>query len=220
MNCLKNDPIGAGLGLCGYAIYATTKKITDTINKDARLTKRFIRDNWNNLLAGILASIIVLTSNGILYGFQAVALPLTIGLGIGSGVGGIIGVLTSKIFDPDRDHDGKTTAWDLLNNNLIERLDANGMRPVMLSISITVLLAASVIYPYALGGICGFLVGNQVVTKIGQGRDLGPNSKNIEIQLRNFKSQAIKIQEQIIKLQIKIDALQRAVSPTHPDDPS
>ncbi len=135
-------------------------------------TIRFVRENYKQIFAYILAWGVIVACSGTLYGFEAVALPLTIGFGCGLGVGGIIGILMTTTIDPRNKWRGYNTGWDLINSG-VEKLDPHGTRQIVLAISVTVLLAASVIFPYALGAVFGILVGNQVVTKIGQGRNLG-----------------------------------------------
>ncbi|MCH9628149.1 MAG: hypothetical protein S4CHLAM2_18040 [Chlamydiales bacterium] len=175
-----NNAIENGVGLVinkshSYASSATAK------------TVRFVRENYVQIFAYILAWGVIVACSGTLYGFEAVALPLTIGFGCGLGVGGIIGILMTTAIDPRNKWRGYNTGWDLINSG-VEKLDPHGTRQIVLAISVTVLLAACVIFPYALGAVFGILVGNQVATKVGQGRNLGQELSDEERHLRTLKS--------------------------------
>jgi len=107
---------------------------------------------------------VIFAISGTLYGFKAVSIPLTIGLGCGLGVGGVAGFLTCIILDPKYSRLGKNTPWDLINQGL-DKLDTN-TRQIVRNISITVIIAASVIYPIPMGVIFGILVSYQAMTRI------------------------------------------------------
>jgi hypothetical protein len=183
-----NDLFNLAVSACGYALYAASAWVSRNVATAAAHTARFVKNNWKQTIGYILAWSVVIVCSGALYGFQAVALPLTIGFAVGLGIGGITGMLTNKIFDPQDQYRGKNTIWDLLNFG-IEQLDPNGTRQIVTAISVTVLLAASVIFPYALGGIFGLLVGNQVITKIGFNRDLGPDPLDQRRQVQDLRRQ-------------------------------
>lgn len=195
-----NNLIGLALGACGYGLNIAANAVKKNFATAASHVSRFAKNNWKQIAGYVLAWGIVITCSGALYGFQAVALPLTIGFGAGIGVGGILGILTTKIFDPEDKYRGKNTAWDLLNIG-IEQLDQNGTRQIVLAISVTVVLAASVIFPYALGGIFGLLVGNQVITKMGFDRDLGQDPRNRRHQVTDIQRDLDELQRRIRQLE-------------------
>lgn len=174
--------------------------VKGSIARAAGLTANFIQKNWKRILCYLVAWSVILICSGVLYGFQAVAFPLSIGFAIGCGLGGIMGILTTTVLDPENHHNGINTAWGFLNSG-IEKLNQNGTRQIVLSISVTVLLAAAVIFPYALGGVLGFVAGDQLATKIGFQQDLGHDSHDEATRTRRLES----LQEQLSKLQEQIE---------------
>lgn len=160
----------------GILRFGTTarKKISDNNQRIVKFVKndaldtggilRFIKKNWVHLLAYAIAWGVIVTGVGLMYGFKATALPLTIGLGCGFALGTALGIGTVCLFNPKNDHE-PNTAWGFLNK-WFNSLDANGTRAIFVSVGVTVILAATVVFPYALGGAMGCILGNVVATKI------------------------------------------------------
>lgn len=155
----------------------------------------FIKNNWQPLIAYLVAWGTIISCTGLMYGFQAVALPLSIGLGLGLAFGLIAGTLTVCIRPS-----GELSLWNFLNHG-IERLDPNGTRQIVLAVAVTVLLAAAVVFPYVIGAIIGIVVGHQVATKIGSGKNLGTDPEKIKA---SFKQKMDTMQQQIDKMQNEI----------------
>lgn len=195
---LRLGRAGCGMlsGLIGFGTYKISSMVKSAAVSAAHKTIHWVKNNWKQIIAYILAWSIVVTCSGLLYGFEAVALPLTIGLGCGLVAGALVGLLMTTAIDPKDKWRGKNTAWDLLNMG-IDKLDQNGTRQIVLAISVTVLLAASVIFPYALGAVFGLLVGNQVVTKIGFGRNLGHDANDHHHRLRELERKIRSFQQEL-----------------------
>jgi MFS superfamily sulfate permease-like transporter len=166
-------------------------------------TWEFVKNNWKPLITYLIAWAVVLTSTGLMYGFQAVALPLTIGLGCGLVVGVIAGILIVHVFDPN----GKTTFWNLVNQ-VIQRLDPNGTRQIVLSVVITVLLAACVVYPYVMGTFLGIFVGNQLATKIAAQKNLGRDPKAETAEKERLQQNIESMRGEIDQLKSKMEKVQ------------
>lgn len=201
-------------------------QITSVCLKTINKTINFIRDSWKQLLAYIFAWGVVIACTGLMYGFHAVAFPFAIGMGCGFIFGGITGILTVTVFDDKKKKDfgienqvvsdvrNKTvkinTLWDLLNHG-IEQLDPNGTRQIFLAVAVTVILAASVVFPYVIGALFGIFIGNQLVTKAGQGRRLGKNPEKIKHQRENLKLAVTKLEGKVDDLKRRIDQCQTRV---------
>jgi hypothetical protein len=162
---------------------------------------RFIKDNWATLIKFSIAWGVIIAGIGLLYGFSAVAWPLAIGLSCGIGFGLLTGVITKTIIKPDTD---AKTIWEFVNS-WINGLDANGHRAIVTSIIVTVVLAATVFFPIAVGSILGFVLGNHISTKIAYGLNFGPRpeSKNSLLQRLHAVDNELK---QIKRQQLLIDA--------------
>ncbi|MEZ5315643.1 MAG: hypothetical protein R3E91_05505 [Chlamydiales bacterium] len=184
-------------------------------SSSVRAVVRFIKKNWKQIIGYLLAWSFIIISTGALYGFQAVARPLTIGFSIGIGVGCCGAVLATQVFchdDPQKSL--KYTPWNILNNG-IKRLDENATRQVLLTVAVTVFLVACVTFPYVLGGLIGVFIGNQVLTKIICKQNLGPDPKeridsrkNIQHllkigneQIRKFDKQREKLENCLVQLE-------------------
>lgn len=160
----------------------------ETFEGAGRKTANFVRNNWKPLLAYLVAWGVIIVCTGLMYGFQAVALPITIGIACGIGVGTIAGILTVKVFDPV----GKYTVWNGINY-VIEKLDKNGTRQIMSAVAVTVLLAAAVVFPYVLGAFLGILIGNQMAVKAcsepqqNLGRDPKKDAEEIKAYQTRFE---------------------------------
>lgn len=203
-----HNQIGTMLGILTDGVFQMGDVLKSALGSGFVKTRIFVKENWHKLIAYTIAWGVVITCSGALYGFQAVALPLTIGFGCGLVIGGMLGILVGTVLDPENKHPGKNTGWNVINGG-IKKLDPNGTRQIMLSISVTVLLAASVIFPYAMGGIFGFLVGWQVLTKIAQRRPLGANPHNFREQIEMIRQQLSAAWSQLIELNERLVHLEQ-----------
>jgi sterol desaturase/sphingolipid hydroxylase (fatty acid hydroxylase superfamily) len=187
--------VGCILGVVAYGLVCT-------LQPAAEKTASFVKKNWQQLIGYIVAWGVVVICTGLLYGFQAVALPLTIGLGGGIAFGCIAAILSLNSYDPK----GCRTPWNLLNRG-IQGLDQNGTRQIVLAVSVTVLLAAAVVYPYVMGALFGIFIAWQVTAKIGTEQDLGPNPKNAHLQ-----QQLHTLREDLQQAQAKFNQLEQLVT--------
>ena len=207
-----DDRIGSVVGgislVEGKVGQATLKGITPigtTIASATSKTALFIKRNWQQLLAYIFAWGFIVTCTGLMYGFEAVALPLTIGLGCGFGFGVITGILMVKVFDPDnKKFPGKNTLWDLLNLG-IGKLDPNGTRQIVLAVAVTVMLAAAIVFPYVIGAVFGVFIGNQLATKAGHARDLGSDPLQAKYEKEALKLKVRALSEQLKEIQSTLE---------------
>ncbi|MCH9625349.1 MAG: hypothetical protein S4CHLAM123_05200 [Chlamydiales bacterium] len=195
-------------------VYDTSLVIVNAAKAAVQKTVTFIHQNWKQLLAYLLAWTVIVVGTGLLYGFEAVALPLTIGLAFGFGLGimsGILMVETLKVYDPENTLNGQNTLWNLLNRGL-ESLDPNGTRLIMLSVAVTVILATAVVFPYATGGLLGVFIGNQIATKIGQDRDLGIDLYDTHQKSEVFANQIEAFKKEHFEQALKIAELEKMLS--------
>lgn len=160
-----------GAYMVGSAFKNATLKILSPFIETAARTGRYIKTYWTTILALGIAWGIIIAGIGAMYGFNATALPFTMGMGIGFGVGIMTGILTVKILDPKNSHVNKegwahNTLWDLINAGLYQ-LDPNGTRMILLSVVVTVLLWAASFLPTPVGLLFGLLMGNKLATGIG-----------------------------------------------------
>lgn len=92
--CLSaGKTVGRGLSKVGSGL----SKVGSPIKSVAQSVATFVKNNWNHLIAYIIAWGITITFAGLIYGFDTVALPLTIGAGCGLGFGALTGVATAAI---------------------------------------------------------------------------------------------------------------------------
>lgn len=138
-----------------------------SLRTEANRVANYIENEWWKVLLYAIAWGVIIGGYGGLYGFDAVAYPLAIGMAGGFGVGIISGILTVTLFDPKQEATGRNTLWDLLNLGLIG-LDEYGTRQIIMTVAVSVLLAAATVFPYAVGGLMGAVIGNQFATKIGE----------------------------------------------------
>lgn len=169
-----HDLWGVAAGLLAAAADKTVTVIAHAMVATAIRVKKFIKGSWQQLLIYAFAWAVIVCCFGALYGFDIVALPLTIGLGCGLGFGMLIGVVTANAFDKQ----GKYTAWNGINY-FLEKLDANGTRQLVLALAVTVVLAIATRFPYGGGAGIGIIAGNQLAVKIATEKNLGrdPNKK-------------------------------------------
>jgi hypothetical protein len=197
--------IGQFMGIIAYGEEAVLAPIGSACASAAEKTVTFIKNNWRPLVAYIFAWGLIITCTGLMYGFEAVALPLTIGLACGLVFGIITGILTVKVFDPS----GEVTIWNFLNQG-IERLDPNGTRQIVLAVAITVLLAAAVVFPYVIGAVMGIILGNQLATKTGSGRDLGTDPAKHKNEKEALKQHIGDMEQKIAEISHKMENLESA----------
>ncbi|MEG3031409.1 MAG: hypothetical protein RR796_03995 [Victivallaceae bacterium] len=132
----------------------------------------FLRDNWKKIVLYLLTWLIIIGCYGALCGFECVALPFTIWMSIGFGLGFIFGIITATLLDPKNKWNGKNSLWDLMNLGLLQ-LDPNGTRQVLLAVVITAISTSLVVFPQVLGAFLGFCAGNQLGVKMCYGIKLG-----------------------------------------------
>lgn len=125
----------------------------------------FIKNEWPKLLIYIAAWALIIGGYGGLYGFESTALPLSVGMTVGMIIGIGIGVATITLFGDDPEYAGKNTIWGLLDS-AVNELDEYGTRQIVLTVAVTVILAASTVFPHVMGGIFGLVIGNHLVATI------------------------------------------------------
>ena len=152
--------IEKAMGAAAYGIDTALSSTGRALSKAGKNAAAFIKKYWPQLIAYIVAWGLIVTCTGLLYGFKAVALPLTIGIGCGLAFGVIVGILTTKSFDKK----GKYSLWNILDG-LINRVKDPGTRQIVSSVAVTVILAAAVVFPHALGAIFGILIANQLAVQ-------------------------------------------------------
>ncbi len=153
---------GQAAGLIAYGEEMVLTPVWGATVSCATKTASFVKTHWRELVAYAFAWGIIITCTGLMYGFEAVALPLTIGITCGLFFGVLMGVIVVKVLDPS----GTKTPWNFLNE-MIEKLDANGTKQIVLAVAVTVILAAAVVFPYVIGAVLGFMVGFQFAAKAG-----------------------------------------------------
>lgn len=165
----------------GQAIAKTLAPVSNTMAKVAC----YIRYNWVTILTYYLAWGVILGCTGLMYGFKAVSLPLSVGLTCGIGFGLISGTLTVLIVRAKTHQkihkDQLPSLWTYLNH-WINGLDENGTRRIVLSVAVTVILAAAVVFPYVIGGLLGMIIGNHLATKIGLNVNLKGEQEHVSTQ--------------------------------------
>lgn len=185
-----HDTIGTGVGCLVYGTEKAGEKIYDEVKPVAVKVGEFVQKNWPKLVAYTIAWGVVITCSGLLYGFQAVALPLTIGLACGFGAG-TLGAILLKITDPQNKR-SEWTLWSGLNKGF-SHIHDEGTRYLVQGVVFYVILAMCSIYPYAAGAILGVFVGNQLINKIvysvhGIERNLGPANDNEKEELHKLQT--------------------------------
>lgn len=174
---------------------------------------RFVKNNWKRLFLYTLAWAIIVSGMGMMYGFKVTAIPLTIGIGCGAAFGVLTGILTACVFDKKNSRP-TNTLWGFLNR-AFNSLDANGTRAIVVSVCVTVVLAAAVVFPYALGAIFGIIIGNHLATKISFNvkkslhyeihgyLEMGSNSKDPDVLAQRVKT----LQATLDQLRVDVNAL-------------
>jgi hypothetical protein len=191
--------LGSTLGVVSYGLMPVALALKTAGEK----TARFVKDNWRQLIGYILAWAVIVTCTGLLYGFQGVALPLTIGLGCGIAFGIIAGILSVKSYDTN----GKYTLWNLLNQG-IQGLDENGTRQIVSTVAVTVILAASVVFPYVMGGLFGLLIALQMTVKIATDQDLGRDPTKEKQSLVKLQQDFAHLQTAYMELNGRFEVLE------------
>lgn len=151
------------------------------MSRAAQHTKTYMRRNWIRLTAISVAWAVIILGTGILYGFQGdgsllgglefTAKPLAIGFASGLGFGILTGIMTKLAYKyNDNPEEGKTIA-EVLQYDWLGRL---GMTTQMLiiTISISIALAAIPVIPVPMGVVFGTVVGNYLSTKFAFDADL------------------------------------------------
>lgn len=191
--------LGSSLGIVSYGLMPVALALKSAGKK----TARFVKDNWRQLIGYILAWAVIITCTGLLYGFEGVALPLTIGLGCGVAFGIIAGILAVKSYDTE----GKYTLWNLLNQG-IQGLDENGTRQIVSTVAVTVILAASVVFPYVMGALFGLFIALQMTVKIATDQDLGPDPIKEKQSLVRLQQEFADLQKINLEFQNRLEVLE------------
>ncbi len=163
----------------------------------------YLIENWESLVFFVIALTVIISGTGLMYGFKAVALPLLYGMGGGLVIGGITGLITVFWIDPQGEIK-PNTFWGLTNTYL-NKLNPNGIRPIVIAIAVPVILAVTVVTPAPMGIGFGFIIGNHVVTAIGHQKELSLNEDKAT-------NHPVTIEE----LQRKVDDLERQVQSLRP----
>lgn len=191
--------LGSTLGLVSYGLMPVALALKSAGEK----TARFVKDNWRQLIGYILAWAVIITCTGLLYGFQGVALPLTIGLACGIAFGIIAGILSVKSYDTE----GKYTLWNLLNHG-IQGLDENGTRQIVSTVAVTVILAASVVFPYVMGAVFGILIALQMTVKIATDQNLGRDPTKEKKSLATLQLDFAHLHNEHLEFQDRLEVLE------------
>jgi len=123
----------------------------------------FLKKNGAPLVLYTVAWLIIIGGMWVLKG-RLNAIHVAIGIGCGAALGTIGSFFTVAVFDK-RNQLQANTLWNILNLAL-HWLGEHGTRPMLISICVTVLLAASGHFPYAVGGGIGCLIANHLMTKV------------------------------------------------------
>ncbi len=128
----------------------------------------FVRDHFAKIVKFFLSWAVILSFTGLLYGFHATSLPLSIGLGCGAAVGVVLGICSKAIFHKTRcaldANPGKNTIYGQISWWLWEQDE--GTKALLNCVAVTVIFAAIAIFPLETGVFLGVLVGNHVVVAI------------------------------------------------------
>ena len=177
----------------GAAMKKTVSKISVPF---VHLHTYFItKGNWQPLFFSAVALTVIIGGIGLMYGFETVAFPFSQGLAGGL----VIGVFTGAVvilIDPK----GKlkpNTIWDA-TNMFINKLPPNGLRPILLSVAVTVILAAIVVFPPGMGCVLGIIMGNHLLVVLCIQKDLG---------VRTYNSP----EDQIADLQLQISSMHKTI---------
>lgn len=196
---------GKEIANLGSAFYAKALvPAGQNIKTAAVKTALFVRHKWDALLAYLFAWGLIVTCTGLMYGFEAVALPLTIGLSGGLAAGIISGILTVKL-------NSKFTLWQGLNS-ILNPLDSN-TRQVVFSVAVTVLLAAAVVFPYVIGAGFGILIGNQLAVQVGHfdpENEAQPKIEIVEMDKSNTEELA-SLKTEVVQLKARLEALENRI---------
>lgn len=191
--------LGSSLGMVSYGLMP----VALALKSGGEKTARFVKDNWKQLIGYILAWAVIITCTGLLYGFEGVALPLTIGLGCGIAFGIIAGILSVKSYDSE----GKYTLWNLLNQG-IQGLDENGTRQIVSTVAVTVILAASVVFPYVMGAVFGLFIALQMTVKIATDQDLGRDLTKDKQSLETLQHDFIHLHKAHLEFKDRLEVLE------------
>lgn len=161
----------------------------------------YIREHWKILTIYTVAWALIITSCGILYGFKRTALPLTIGMSAGIGVGITTAILTTKVFDPQAKYRGTNTVvgWFAHKSLVVDPTT----KQIALTILIAVYLAACIKFPHATGGLTGLVVGNFVGVQFSEPKLIKPEKHEIRQEPATLE----KIREEIHKLRQELNLL-------------
>ncbi len=164
------------------------------LKEAAHKTHTFVSKNKVKILMFLVAVGVITGGMGLMYGFKAVALQVTIGIGGGLCFGVIVGILSYHVLKTEK------SVWGHIKIG-IDYLDEWGVRPFVIAVAVTVLLATSLKFPYVMGGVFGTVVGNDIIFKI-----INPGDNRTARQLM------AESKERYRKLKEVMDELERKVS--------
>ncbi len=124
----------------------------------------FFLANKGQLIGYVVAMGIIVCGVGLLYGWKATAVPLSIGMGCGLGFGMLTGVATGLFIDKTNKYP-RNTIWGWMNHGLTI-LDGNGTRAIVVTVGVAVICATMVVFPHFAGAAITIPVGNIVLTKL------------------------------------------------------
>lgn len=151
----------------------------ESLLRVAEKVGRFLRKNWKYILLYLLAWALILACH------HAVAVTLTIWLGIGFGAGLIFGIFTSTVLDPGN-KSPINTSWNLISSGL-QQLDPYGTRQLLLATIIASVSALIYAIPQVMGAAIGFVIGNQLSASISYGLRLGHHSTASQTHLERIE---------------------------------
>lgn len=134
------------------------KAVRDHIVSAASHTAHYIKENWGKILAFIVAWGAIVVLAGFLYGFSAVALPLTIGISCGLGAGTLLTMLARKKWEK------LPSLWEWLNGHL-DGLD-KGTNNMICMMATTAILGLAALLPLPAGVLFGAVIANFAVIAI------------------------------------------------------
>lgn len=181
-----------GIAGCTSATFKCIASKAKTVS-DAIHYFLFERDGggyFGTIVAYLGTYALIITLEGILYGFTLTAIPLAIGLSIGFGVGMISGLFTVYCIPGadyvDEEHDIDNRKWNtfvsILYSTLDKYIESSFTQQLVISLVVVVFTTATMYQPGLAGGFLGTLVGNYFFTKMGFHEVVGRNISNADLQ--------------------------------------
>lgn len=143
---------------------SSSPRIPTRLSNTAKAVGNFFLANKGQLIGYVVAMGIIVCGVGLLYGWKATAVPLSIGMGCGLGFGMLTGVATGLFIDKTNKYP-RNTIWGWMNHGLTI-LDGNGTRAIVVTVCVAVICATMVVFPHFAGAAIAIPVGNIVLTKL------------------------------------------------------